>query len=422
MRFATRAFLWSFAPIAILLALSFWVIQRRVQDTVRDSLRSSLSQTQESMSHLRQHAELENSRILRIVAENPPLKAGVQLLLANANSDAARLTVEDQLREIANTLHFDFMVISDPDGKLLAGVVRVDDQLGPVRMLRMNPPKRGLFIWGGGTFQVNSFPINVDQENIGILSIGEHFEISDFGTPAILSRKGTVLQATLAGISPLELELALQKCRASSECEIRLGRETYLTLASSNVEFSDGYTLRFLQSVDSFSGPVQTVLQRVFLIAGSGALLAAALLSGFSSRSIVRPIAAVVSRLREGEATGMLPAFEEAPASIQEIRELTDSFNRAASAVHESRENLQQAYVEFVGSLASSLDARDDYTAGHSHRVSGYSCIIGQAMRIPAGELEVLRIGALLHDIGKIGVPDHVLNKPGRLNPEEFAL
>jgi putative nucleotidyltransferase with HDIG domain len=116
-----------------------------------------------------------------------------------------------------------------------------------------------------------------------------------------------------------------------------------------------------------------------------------------------------------------LPTFQSTPATIHEIRELIDTFSRAAAALRESRENLQQAYIEFIGSLAGALDARDDYTAGHSRRVSEYSCAIAQALNITGRELEVIRIGALLHDIGKIGVTDSVLRKPSRLTSDEMA-
>ena len=107
--------------------------------------------------------------------------------------------------------------------------------------------------------------------------------------------------------------------------------------------------------------------------------------------------------------------------SIQEIGELTESFNHAGAAIREARRTLQHAYVEFVGSLASALDARDPYTAGHSRRVSEYSLAIGRELGLDADVLDELRIGALLHDIGKIGVPDKILQKPGALNKEEFA-
>jgi HD-GYP domain-containing protein (c-di-GMP phosphodiesterase class II) len=101
---------------------------------------------------------------------------------------------------------------------------------------------------------------------------------------------------------------------------------------------------------------------------------------------------------------------------------LTDSFNHAGAAIREARDTLQHAYVEFVGSLASALDARDPYTAGHSRRVSEYSLAIGRQLGLDADQLDELRIGALLHDIGKIGIPDKVLQKVGALTNEEFAL
>jgi putative nucleotidyltransferase with HDIG domain len=423
MRFATRAFLWSFIPFALLLAGSFWVIQQRVQHTVRDGLRSSLREAHMSIARLRQESELQSSRFLRIVAENPSLKAGLQLLLTQPKSGAARLTLEDQLREIAESLRFDFLLISNSDGAPLAGVVRIDDQLVAMDIKRMKPPQQGFFTLGESTYQVTSFPIDINDENIGVLSIGEHFDLSQFSTPTILTRNGRIVRSSVPGASHAELESALSSCGDQAECETQLNGETYLTLSADTINFGDGYTLRSLQSVDSVGRPVQGVLRQVFLIAGLGALLAAAALSFFSSRSIVRPIGAVVSSLREAEETGTLPTFQTNPArTVHEIRELTESFTRAAAAVQESRKSLQQAYVEFVESLAGALDARDDYTAGHSRRVSEYSCVIATALNISGTDLEVIRVGALLHDIGKIGVMDSVLRKPTKLTSDEMAM
>src|SRR5690606_33046926 len=73
-----------------------------------------------------------------------------------------------------------------------------------------------------------------------------------------------------------------------------------------------------------------------------------------------------------------------------------------------------------IGTLAAALDARDPYTAGHSERVAHLSVAIGRAMQLSEDQLEVLHLGALLHDIGKIGVPDAILRKPGTLTDEEF--
>ena len=70
--------------------------------------------------------------------------------------------------------------------------------------------------------------------------------------------------------------------------------------------------------------------------------------------------------------------------------------------------------------LIASLDARDPYTAGHSERVSTLSVAVGEELGLDADAIEVLRLGALLHDVGKIGVPDEILRKRGRLTPAEF--
>jgi putative nucleotidyltransferase with HDIG domain len=78
--------------------------------------------------------------------------------------------------------------------------------------------------------------------------------------------------------------------------------------------------------------------------------------------------------------------------------------------------------VGAIRALALALDARDSYTAGHSERVSALSVTVGRQMGLSADDIEVLRLGALLHDIGKIGISDHVLRKPDALTDEEFEL
>ncbi len=79
-------------------------------------------------------------------------------------------------------------------------------------------------------------------------------------------------------------------------------------------------------------------------------------------------------------------------------------------------------FTQTVESLAEAVDARDKFTAGHSRRVQLISVDIGRVLRLSQGELEALEWGGLLHDIGKIGVPDDVLNKPDRLTKEERAI
>ncbi|HEY9712599.1 MAG TPA: HD domain-containing phosphohydrolase, partial [Chroococcales cyanobacterium] len=87
-----------------------------------------------------------------------------------------------------------------------------------------------------------------------------------------------------------------------------------------------------------------------------------------------------------------------------------------------------QAYQEIerfvdktLETLAQTIDRRDPLTAGHSMRVTSYSLLIGQGMSVPDDDIDVLRYSAMMHDYGKIGVPEAVLWKNGRLTPEEYA-
>lgn len=112
-----------------------------------------------------------------------------------------------------------------------------------------------------------------------------------------------------------------------------------------------------------------------------------------------------------------------------EISDLAETFNKMAGDIEENIEQLKEAAEEnrelFLGSirmLAAAIDEKDPYTRGHSGRVAKYSQIIGKELGMTPEDLDRMRIAALLHDVGKIGVDDRVLKKPGALTPEEFDL
>jgi HD-GYP domain-containing protein (c-di-GMP phosphodiesterase class II) len=420
MRFATRTFLWSFLPFALLLGGSFVAIHWLVESTVRGGLRNSLRDAHQAMSEVRKNSEMQNNRFLQIVGQNPALKNGVQLLLANPQSREAQQTVVEQLQEICQELHFDYLLVSNSDGKPLAGVLRIDEALLPMDIARMNPAAAGFYNFGSRTFQVTSIPVDQGDERLAMLSVGQQFSLGAFTATAVLLHDGKVVRSTIPDAAAREIEAALSGANGGDE--VRLHGVTYLTLPSDAIDFGGGYVLRTMQNVDTANGQVQGMLTKVFLATGVAAIFFALVITVLSSRSIVRPIAGVVETLKESEHTGLLPKFEPGHTGILEIRELTTSFNRAGLAIREARGKLEAAYVEFVGSLAGALDARDPYTAGHSRRVSEYACSIAQALNLSETQREEIRIAALLHDFGKVGIADSVLRKPGRLSAEEFAL
>jgi HD-GYP domain-containing protein (c-di-GMP phosphodiesterase class II) len=138
----------------------------------------------------------------------------------------------------------------------------------------------------------------------------------------------------------------------------------------------------------------------------------------------IRILAASTRAISRGEFHQRTPVRGAA-----EISELAENFNLMASDIEEYIERLKEAAEEnrelFIGSirmLAAAIDEKDPYTRGHSGRVAKYSTIIAQEMKLSAEELDKLKISALLHDVGKIGVDDRVLKKPGSLTPEEFEI
>ncbi len=425
-RLRTRAFLLCFVPFAILLTSSFWMIQRFVQSTVRDGLHRSLRENQIAIAKLHAEGDLQNSRFLKVAGENSSLKAGMQLLLGNPASEDARHTVEDQLRELGERMGFDFMLITAPNGKPLAGVVRgggsatLKGQLTPVDPGQISRIESGFLLLEGRMFHVASVPVDENDENIGALSVGEFFDLSDLSTQVVLMRGDTVVESNVAKVPEAQLQSALTRCPAQSECDLKIDGANWISLPIEG--YSSGYRLLSLKNADEATAPIQSRLQRLFMELACVCFLVALLSSLGSSSSIVKPIAAVVSHLRNAVGTGKLRAIEGRASSIREIQELAEIYNQAARSVQASGERLESAYLQFVGSLANALDARDPYTAGHSWRVSELSCAVAAALRVSPEDLERIRIGALLHDIGKIGVADAVLQKPGKLTDEEFAL
>lgn len=85
-----------------------------------------------------------------------------------------------------------------------------------------------------------------------------------------------------------------------------------------------------------------------------------------------------------------------------------------------ANEQLKDAYYGTIESLRLAVDAKDSYTKNHSDRVSYYSVMIGKQLGLNENDLEILKQGALFHDIGKIGIPDAILQKPGKLTDEEY--
>jgi HD-GYP domain-containing protein (c-di-GMP phosphodiesterase class II) len=157
------------------------------------------------------------------------------------------------------------------------------------------------------------------------------------------------------------------------------------------------------------------------------AVLVSILVSIFAARRITNPLQVLTQSSRalaRGDFSQRVNLW-----SRTEIGELAHTFNTMSDELEHFVEDLKRAAEEnrelFMGSiqmLAGAVDEKDPYTRGHSDRVTRYSLLIAKEMNQPESFLETLRISAQLHDVGKIGIEDHILKKPGALTEEEFEV
>ncbi len=115
--------------------------------------------------------------------------------------------------------------------------------------------------------------------------------------------------------------------------------------------------------------------------------------------------------------------------SRTEIGELANTFNTMSSELERFVHDLKRAaeenktlFLSSIQMLAGAVDEKDPYTRGHSDRVTRYSILIAKEIGLPEEEVEKIRIAAQLHDVGKIGIEDRILKKPGALTPDEYEI
>jgi len=178
-------------------------------------------------------------------------------------------------------------------------------------------------------------------------------------------------------------------------------------------------------TADAFA-PVRVMQQRTVMVSALAALLSLALGSMFSRRLIVplQNLAEISSEITAGNF-----AARSSIKGEDEIAQLAGNFNNMAGSIEALVRRLKQAlrqnqelFLETIRTLAAAIDAKDPYTRGHSERVSSYSMAVARHLGLSQEEVFRIRIAAILHDVGKLGIRDGILNKPGGLTDEEYTI
>ncbi|MBI5739500.1 MAG: HD-GYP domain-containing protein [Nitrospirae bacterium] len=128
----------------------------------------------------------------------------------------------------------------------------------------------------------------------------------------------------------------------------------------------------------------------------------------------------------EEDYEALIDVYAEAINEMKErelrARKGREAFFNMLEDLNESYGELEELFIKLISVMINSLDAKSPWTKGHSERVSQYAEQIAREMLIDSDEIKNIRLAGLLHDIGKIGTIDYLLDKPGRLTPEEFEI
>ena len=432
-RLVTRALGASFLTVALVLAAVFAVLSVRVRDQVRQSVADNLASAQQVFTRVEARRQLDMRASVAALAENPTLKAALDTWLterstANERTSGELLsTVQREANKIADRFSADVLAVADSSQRVVASGGRLAASWPRGALLgdpgdSESPADRAVAV-GSGMYHVMSVPLQLGEATIGSLELGTALDaryaqdLADLfrGDAAIISN-GRVLASTLSG--PVARDLAERHAsNPALEKTLTLGGESW---AIQPLPPLGDVTFVALGSIDRATAGQTRAALRGLAWVGVGAVGLAIMGSLWLARTLTRPIDQLSQSLSAMTTGNRVRKAVPLSRVSRELDQLTSTFNSLLASVANAEAEAEATYLGAVRALAAALDARDPYTAGHSERVSMFAVAIGEELKLDAEAKETLRLGALLHDIGKIGVPDEVLRKSSALTASEF--
>jgi putative nucleotidyltransferase with HDIG domain len=425
----------TFITVFLVLAVVFIVVTVMVRSQVRQSVTANLEASQRMFAALETRRQRDLVVQAGALAESPTLKAALDTYQSEARTggDEVRAqllaTIDSELRKVAARIEADAIVLVDVHQTTIAAAGRMGDRWPRGRPLRLATPIDsagfdGIARIGDITFRVAAVPLDYgDGARAGTLYLTTALDAKyaqDLArlaaTRLAIVSDNLLLASTLAPAAARQFEAVLAARPLPDS--ITLDGEQYALRRLIAIGDTAVYALGSID--ESSRGPTRDAMASLGFIA-IGAVGLALIGSVTLARLLADPIGQLSTSLAAMAASRDVRMPLPRSGSSREIDALTDTFQALMTSVAQAEAETDAAYTGAIRALATALDARDPYTAGHSERVSVLSVAIGRTLNLPADDLEVLRLGALLHDIGKIGVPDEVLRKPSALTEEEFA-
>jgi putative nucleotidyltransferase with HDIG domain len=431
-RLLARTLAVAFVTVAVILSVVFIVLMVDARDRVRATEIEKLAVAERVFTSLEARRQQEQLAAISTLAENPTLKAALDTYftesrfagLSPEQEVSLRGTVAVEAEKLAALTRADALAVVDREGRVFVSAGRSRESWPrdePLAQPAGSPTFQAVVALPRGAFRVSGAALRLVDRDIGALVLGTSLDAryarqlsALSGADVVVAVGGVVVASTLP--PHVTADLRSNTLDALGEIRVLAGQEyaTRLLVESGPAQI---FTLA------SIDAAAQTAERDALMALGTvalGGFVLAALGSLWLARLLTRPIDRLSGEIAMITAARDFSRMLPSTGTSRELDALAQAFNELLKGITAAEAETRSAYVGAIRALAAALDARDPYTAGHSERVSDLSLQIGQQMQLSEAELDVLRLGALLHDIGKIGISDAVLRKPAQLTPAEF--
>ncbi|MBL8238709.1 MAG: HD-GYP domain-containing protein [Bryobacterales bacterium] len=412
-------------PLGILFLSSFTVIDRIVQGQLRDHIKQELRTLDHQSNQDRLVADERLGRSLEALT----VELGTAKMVRHASQSpapSALAAVSSHLQRIGASLDEDLLSVSGPDREPIVTLRREDKELVVANHAAPVTKSRTLASVDGTYYFTTSHPLLAEGKPVGWLTRGRHWvrEVPLTQGLYLVADRGRVAEsAGRSAQTVLANGATLPSCpRETIVCEVELDGRTHLLMRSAASAKDSQAEILSIRSVDLMASPLLGLTRGIMLAGALLSIFGAIGMTLLTERAISRPLKDITDSCVRAHDSGDPLAIRVPQCRIHEVNALGQTLQTAVRSIEDGQTRLTQAYFQFMGAIVALLDARDTYTAGHSHRVSAYSEALARAFGLPQQQIDDIRIGALLHDIGKIGVPDEVLRKHERLTKEEFDM
>ncbi len=419
----------SFAVTAAVLATVFLLLTWQTRARLTRAIVTNLEASQQRFADLESRRQAEERLQAVVLAESPTLKAAVDTYASERSIGGANTellgTIRNELTKLQQVLDVPALSVTDLRGAILASAgPRASEWRTGERLPFGSEPvlatSRIVVDRGATTYVATVVPLSYGADVIADFVVATPLDDAYARELAHEARADVAIVIdgrVVASSLPAHLRVQVTAERLPGANTVEIGGEEYVTRRLLSVDGADTYAL------SSISGEVRAATSEagwVLVAIGIGALLLSAAGSWWLARTLARPIDQLrLTMAQMAEARDFERPLPPSGSSL-ELDALTATFDALRGAVSAAEAESESAYLGVIGALAAALDARDPYTAGHSERVARLSVAVAREMGLSEQDIETIRLGALLHDIGKIGVSDAVLRKPGTLTDEEF--